>query len=251
MKTETKQAEKPQPTSYPDYCCQKCGHELDARGACKRCTAKPGDFCPTPDCGQKLSDGGATGGTYCKKCHQVFGATYPKPTPWGKKEDAHLAAVEAWLAAGQTRAAVEAMLDLTDKRGTDGRTGYERAARAFGQSPLAWERGRNILQEELRARDMRAEGMRVERHGDKVTTTTNAKRLRAARFNGKKAVHEPQDGAEAIRVAVADVLKARRGNIYLSMKAACLFQIKEHTLSIKWPALQKHVKKASKPSVTN
>jgi hypothetical protein len=82
------------------------------------------------------------------------------PLKWGPREDAHLAAVETWLAAEwRDDTEIEAMLAPD---------GYANAARAFGHSPLAWDKGRAILKAELKARRDRDKGRPVERAGDKV-----------------------------------------------------------------------------------
>jgi hypothetical protein len=66
------------------------------------------------------------------------------------------------------------------------------------------------------------------------------KRKRVGRVNGKKGGRPPEPG---VTDAARDAAKARLGNKSLSMKAACVFQISEHKLSIGWRGLEKHVKK--------
>ena len=111
-------------------------------------TLRPGD--PCPGCGLELSKGGPTAAAFCEPCGKRFEPKPVKPKRWGKREDAHLAAVEKWLdAEWRADSEIGNMLE---------RGNYAEAARIFGPSSVAWEKGRAILRAELRARKMRAEG---------------------------------------------------------------------------------------------
>ncbi len=121
-----------------------------------------------PKCGGALRivEADPTGRPWCDKpgCGYLGTATKtPEPAKWGPREDAHLAAIEKWLADDwRVDAEINAML------GTDG---YVARTRAFGSPGLAWKKGLAILKAVLACRCEKDKGRAVERIGDKVIST--------------------------------------------------------------------------------
>ena len=125
-------------------------------------TPKPGD--PSPDCGSILSPGGGSrGGAWCKSCGSLFGCEPSKPTPWGAREDAFLATVEAWIAEPRPWKEIEDL--LADKSGL---ALFNMLCALPGYAPAAVGRATAILRAELKRRLCEAEGQAVERIGDKL-----------------------------------------------------------------------------------
>lgn len=137
-------------------------------------TMKPKDRKKKPTCPKcgsplRIVEADPRGRPWCEKpgCGYVGAATKtPPPAKWGPREDAHLVAVKKWLAdEWRDDTEIEAMLAPDS---------YAAAARAFGQSSLAWEEGRAILKAELKARRERDKGRPVERAGDKCEAKPDA-----------------------------------------------------------------------------
>jgi hypothetical protein len=138
---------------------RKAAAAMRAEREAEKLRPLPGRACP--DCGQLLVKA-----PYCDAwcprpvgCGSVFGHQAMPAPKWGKKEDAYLASIEAWLAEPRTRSEIEAMLD-TNALGTLYKT--------FGYAPHAWTRGQAILRAELKKRDMEHEGKTVVRSGENV-----------------------------------------------------------------------------------
>lgn len=144
---------------------------------------KPGD--PCPNCGKTLQEAKAAA-AWCPACKSVFGRTPLKPPPWGKAEDAHLAAIEKWLAEPRTDAEIEWLLV------PDNLSNYYRT---FTYAPAAWKRGTAILRAELKRRQMEHDEKRpVQRIGAEVkfmptkpkgSKSLSAKRAKAGRKKRK------------------------------------------------------------------
>ncbi len=119
-----------------------------------------------PKCGGNLRiiEADPNGRPWCDSlaCGYVGAATKtPAPAVWGPREDAHITAVEKWLA-DEWRDDDEIEAALGD---------YVTGRRVVGDfySEMAFERGRKILKAELKARQAQREGRDVARTGDKVT----------------------------------------------------------------------------------
>jgi hypothetical protein len=222
----------------------KAQEEREARALATRKAEKerPKQGKPCPHCGAMLGSGGKTADAYCPACFSVFGKQ-PIPTKkWGKIEDTHLAAVEKWLS-DQWRTDAEIKAALTD---------YVKGRAVVGGrfAPLAWKKGQTILQAELNARHERDKGRAVARDGVILKTqlpkksASEKRRASISRRNGKKGGRLPTDNPALVQTAVDEVLTYRKYHPGKSMKAACEKAIRDNGLSIEWPALQKHVKKA-------
>jgi hypothetical protein len=169
-----------------------------------------------PDCGSplRIPDADPEGRPECTRppfgCGYVGAATRtPAPPKWGPREDAHLAAVEKWLAdEWRDDTEIEAMLDTSGKEYEDaaGRkmTGYELAARAFGACGLAYTKRRAILKAELKTRREQDKGRHVQRTGDKVEAMAPTK-ARAAKVMPEAATPTAQLESEIIRILNRDL----------------------------------------------
>lgn len=73
-------------------------------------------------------------------------------------------------------------------------------------------------------------------------TTAPKKRKRKATSKGGR---DPQDGEKTIQAA-RDALAAMRKNPHLSLKGACIFQVKEHGLTVSGRAVERHARKIRK-----
>lgn len=214
--------------------------QAKSKGNAEQKIKTPKSGMPCPDCGRILNDGGITGGAWCRGCGSVFGAQHPKPnTPQGLKADAFLRNIESWLAKPHTAADIEQLLkpdNLADLYKT------------FGYAPLAWKRGTDILRAGLkRLQAERDQNRPVQRKGVQLFYPGgNDKRAQLAKRHGKLGGRPLEDGQTKIDEAVQDVLARLKNNPHLRMKRACELAIKEILLTITWPALQKHVKKAQR-----
>ncbi|HAS82594.1 MAG TPA: hypothetical protein DCS43_07975 [Verrucomicrobia bacterium] len=96
---------------------------------------------------------------------------------------------------------------------------------------------------EITARELKH--ARITRQSAAVAPAATVKTPRRKVVKNRNGGRPTTDGPETTK-AVHDVLAARRKNKKLSMKAACVFQIKEHGLDIQWEGLAKHVRKAQR-----